>query len=203
MLVRLDPLAPDVRVHLPAQPSWAGHCPLWTPFQMWCWWPAVAVSSMAVLDARAHTCLLLAWASCHLGLEGVCSSKPAAISQAPWAGATDRVTGQPNCSPAAETRDRAPSPYSPLCAHISVLRVGGCGPCLWGLGGDVALLRGDAATALPWASQLGHSVSCNDAPSRTQAAELISHLQLFQEDGRIQVSVSQQIYQEGILAICE
>ena len=129
--------------------------------------------SMAVLDARACTCLLPAWASCHLGLEGACSSEPAAIGPGALrrASARDRVTGQPTSSSAEETQRQGSLPYSLLCAHISVPRVGGQG-LLWDLGGDVTLLGRDTATALSWASQLGHSGSCNDALSRTQAAEL-------------------------------
>ena len=129
--------------------------------------------SMAVLDARACTCLLPAWASCHLGLEDACSSEPAAIGPgAPCrASARDRVTGQPTSSSAEETQRQGSLPYSLLCAHISVPRVGGQG-LLWGLGGDVTLLGRDTATALSLASQLGHSGSCKDALSRTWAAEL-------------------------------
>ena len=72
---------------------------------------------------------------------------------------------------AEETQRQGSLPYSLLCAHISVPRVGGQG-LLWGLGGDVTLLGRDTATALSLASQLGHSGSCKDALSRTRAAEL-------------------------------
>ena len=98
--------------------------------------------SMAVLDAMACTCLLPAWASCHLGLEDACSSEPAAIGPGALrrASARDRVTGQPTSSSAEETQRQGSLPYSLLCAHISVPRVGarvscgawvGTSPC-WG-----------------------------------------------------------------------
>ena len=62
--------------------------------------------SMVVLDVRAHTCLSPAWASRHLGLEGTCSSEPAAVGPGALgrASARDRVTGQPTGSSAAETQ---------------------------------------------------------------------------------------------------
>lgn len=171
-LVGLDPPAPEVRVHLPVQSSWVGPLSTLDPVP-----DVVLVAGSGHLHGcprrQGCTCLLPAWASRHLGLEGACNSEPAAIGPGALrrASARDRVTGQPTGSSKGETQRQGSLPYSLLCAHISVPRVGGQ-HLLWDLGGDVTLLGRDTATALSWASQLGHSSSCNDALSRTRAAEL-------------------------------
>lgn len=157
---------PRRQVHLPAQPSWAGPLSTLDPFQMWCWWPAVAVS-MAVLDARAHTCLLLAgrpatwgWKACaaqaschwprHLG-------RASHHRQGDWPAHLLPHLGNP---------ETGLPPLTPRSVPISQsLGLGARVCCGAWVGACYALLR-RCSHSPSWASQLGHSVSCNDALSK-------------------------------------
>lgn len=172
MLVGLDPPAPDVRVHLPAQPSWAGPLSTLDPV------PDVV---LVAGSGRLHGCPRRQGS--HMSLAGLGVLPPGAGRRVQLQASChwSRRPGQGKCQrqgdwPARRLpRSRDPEtglpPLTPRSVPISQsLGLGARVSC--GAWVGTSPCWGDAATAFPWASQLGHSGSSNDALSRTRAAEL-------------------------------
>lgn len=110
------------------------------------------------------------------GWKSVCSSKPAAMARRPGQGKCHRQGDWPaHLLPRSRNPETGLPPLTPRSVPISQSLGLGARVCCGAWVRDVALLRGDAATALPWASQLGHSVSCNDALSEPRQLSFISH----------------------------